>query len=122
MHRRTEVLFNAWQPMLGNEGEQKEEDCYHGDEDALRDPRSVETESRAKRRNSTLYITPITDRQGYAQWPSSLVWTCPKKRCKKRHPQSDGPGLGLAIPGTRRRGPRMPQAGPRYFFSVHAYG
>ena len=41
--RGSTVLSNAWQRMLGDEGEQKEEDCYHGDEDALRDPRSGET-------------------------------------------------------------------------------
>ena len=32
-----------WDRMLGDEGDQQEEDCYHGDEDASRDPRSVET-------------------------------------------------------------------------------
>ena len=58
--------------MLADEGDQQEEDCYHGDEDASRDPRSVETRSYAKRRDST-HITPFTDRRGYAQWPSSLV-------------------------------------------------
>ena len=31
-----------------------------------------------------------TYRRGYAQWPSSMVWICPKKKCKQRHPQSDG--------------------------------
>ena len=31
-------------------------------------------------------ITPIADRRGYSQWPSSLVWACPKKRCEQRHP------------------------------------
>ena len=60
--------------MLGNDGEQ-EEDCYHGD---------VEEYS--------THITPFTDRRRYALWPSSLVWTCPKKRCEQRHPQSDGAG------------------------------
>ena len=42
-------------------------------------------------KNST-HFTPFADRRGYPQWPSSLVWTCPKKRCEKRQPQSDGPG------------------------------
>ena len=37
----------------GDEGDQQEEDCYHGDEDASRDHRGVETRSHAKRRNST---------------------------------------------------------------------
>ena len=74
--------------MLGDEGDQQEEDCYHGDEDASRDPRSVEMRSHAKRRHSR-HITPFTDRRGYAQWPSSLVWTCPEMRCKQCHPQSD---------------------------------
>ena len=48
--------------MLGDEGDQQEEDCYHGDEDASRDPRSVETRSYAKRKDST-NITPFTDRR-----------------------------------------------------------
>ena len=39
--------------MLGNEGDQQEEDCYNGDEDASRDPRSVETRPHAKRGNPT---------------------------------------------------------------------
>ena len=33
---------DVWERMLGDEGDQQEEDCYHGDEDASRDPRSVE--------------------------------------------------------------------------------
>ena len=45
---------------LGNEGDQQKEDCHHGDENASRDPRSVETRSHAKRRNST-HFTPFTD-------------------------------------------------------------
>ena len=36
---------DVWERMLGDEGDQQEEDCYHGDEDASRDPRSVETRS-----------------------------------------------------------------------------
>ena len=79
-----------------------EEDCYHGDEDASRDPRSVETRSYAKRRDST-HITPFTNQRGYAQWPSSLVWTCPETRCNQRHPQSDGAG------NTRYQMTRAPQ-------------
>ena len=55
------------------------------------DPRSVETGSHQKRRNSTI-ITACTDRRGYALWVLSLVWTCQKNRCEQRHPQSDGPG------------------------------
>ena len=82
---------DVWERMLGDEGDQQEEDCYHGDEDASRDPRSVETRSHAKRGNPT-HTTRITDRRGYAQWPSSLVWACPETRCKQRHPQSDGAG------------------------------
>ena len=61
-----------------------------GDEDASRDPRSVETGSHAKRIYST-HITPFTDQRGCAQWSTSMVWTCPKKRCEHRHSQSDGP-------------------------------
>ena len=39
--------------MLGNKGNQQEEDCYNGDEDASRDPRSVETRTHAKRGHPT---------------------------------------------------------------------
>ena len=62
--------------MLGNEGDQQEEDCYNGDEDALRDPRRIETRTHAKRGNPT-HTTHCTYRRGYSQWPPSLVWTCP---------------------------------------------
>ena len=88
---------NVWKRTLGDE----EDDCYHGDEDALRDPRSVEMRSHAKRRNST-HTTPSTDRRGYVRWPSSLVWTCPETKCKQRHPQS---GAG----NTRYQTTRAPQ-------------
>ena len=77
--------------MLGNEGDQQEADCYNGDEDASRDPRSVETRTHAKRGNPT-HTTHYTYRRGYAQWPSSLVWTCPETRHKQHHPQSGGAG------------------------------
>ena len=77
--------------MLGNEGDQQEKDCYHGDEDASRDHRSIETIPHAKRGNPT-HSTRFTDRRGYARWPSSLGWTCPETRCGQRHPQSDEPG------------------------------
>ena len=39
-----------------------------------------------------MHITGGTNRQGYAQWPPSLVWTCPETRGKQRLPQSDGAG------------------------------
>ena len=39
--------------MLGNEGDQPEENCYNGDEDASWDPRSVETRTHAKRGHPT---------------------------------------------------------------------
>ena len=71
--------------MLGDKCEQQEEECYHGGEDASRDPRSFEMRSHAKRSNLT-HTTACTDRRGYAQWPSSLIL------------------MDLAIPGTRRRG------------------
>ncbi len=93
---------DVWMRMLGDEGDQQEEDCYNGDHDASREPRSVETRSHAKRRKST-HITPFTDRRGYAQWPSSLVWTCPEKSGNQRHPQSDGAG------NTRYQTTRAPQ-------------
>ena len=89
----------VWERMLGDEGDQQEEACYHGDDDASRDHLSVETRSHAKRRHST-HITACTDRRGYAQWPSSLVWTCPETRCRQRHCRVMEP----VIPGTRRRG------------------
>ena len=83
--------------MLGNEDDQQEEDCYNGDEDASLDPRSVQTRPHAKRGHPS-HTTRLTDRRGYARWPSSLVWTCPETRCKQRHSQSDG------ADNTRRRG------------------
>ena len=64
--------------MLGNEGDQQEEDYYNGDEDASRDPRSVETRTHAKRGHPT-HSTHYTYRRGYAQWPSSLVRTRPER-------------------------------------------
>ena len=85
--------------MLDNEGDQQDEACYNGDEDVSRDPRSVETRTHAKRGNPT-HTTHYTYQRGYAQWPSSLVWTCPETRHKQRHSQIDG----AAIPGTIRRG------------------
>ena len=48
--------------MLGDEGEQQEEDCDHGGDDASRDLRSVETGSYSKRRNST-HIANCTHRR-----------------------------------------------------------
>ena len=77
--------------MLGNEGDQQEKDCYHGDEDYSRDPRTVETRPHAKRGHPT-HSTHYTYRRGYALWPSSLVWTCPETRCGQHHPQSDEHG------------------------------
>ena len=59
--------------------------------DASRDPRSVEARTHAKRGHPT-HTTHYTYRRGYAQWPSSLVWTCPETRRKQHHPQSDEPG------------------------------
>ena len=77
--------------MLGNESHQQEEDCNNGDEDASRDPRSVETRTHAKRGHPT-HTTHYTYRRGYARWPSSLVRSCPETRRRQRHPQSDGAG------------------------------
>ena len=61
--------------MLGNEGDQQEKDCYHGDEDALRDPRSDETiPGRDHMRNEEirriLHISPIDEvmRCGRLRW------------------------------------------------------
>ena len=100
MRDHNQTGSDVWERMLGDEGDQQEEDCYHGDEDASRDPRSVETRSYAKRRDST-HITPFTDRRGYALWPSSLVWTCSQRRDATNVTRRV---MELAIPGTRRRG------------------
>ena len=77
--------------MMGNECDHQEEDCYNGDEDASRDPRSVETRTHAKRGHPT-HTKHYTYRRGYARWPSSLVRSCPETRRRQRHPQSDGAG------------------------------
>ena len=37
-----------------------------------------------------LHLSPIDEVMHML--PSSLVWTCPEKRCEQRHPQSDGAG------------------------------
>ena len=87
---------------LHHEGDQQEKDCYHGDEDASRDPRSVETRPPEKRGNPA-HSTHFTDRRGYALWPSSLVWTCPETRCGQCHSHSDEPG------NTRYQTTRTPQ-------------
>ena len=76
---------------MGDESEQQEEDCYHGDDDASRDPRSVEKRSHVKRGNLT-HTKRFTDRRGDVRWTSSLVLTSPETRCKQHHPQSDGAG------------------------------
>ena len=47
--RYNQTGSDVWDRMLSDEGDQQEEDCYNGDEDASRDPRSVETRSHAKR-------------------------------------------------------------------------
>ena len=54
---------DVWERMLGDEREQHDGDCYHGDEDPSRDPRSLETRPHAKRRHSP-HITLSTDRRG----------------------------------------------------------
>ena len=45
--------------MLGNEGDQQEEDCYkvNGDEDASRDPRSVETRTSCETKKTDAHYT-----------------------------------------------------------------
>ncbi len=65
----------------------------------LRDPRSVETRSRAKRRNPT-HTTRFTDRRGYAQW--RLRWFGHVQRRDATNVTRRE--MELAIPGTRRRG------------------
>ena len=82
------LLNLVWERMLGNE---QEEDFYHGDEDASRDPRSADTRSHAKRGNPTHTIC-FTDPRLCARRPSSLVCTCPETKCKQSQPQSDVAG------------------------------
>ena len=77
--------------MLGNESDQQEEDCSNGDEDASRDPRSVETRTYAKR-GQPKHTSHYTYRRGYGRLPSSLVRSCPETRRRQHHPQSDGAG------------------------------
>ena len=85
--------------MLGNEGDQQEDYCYHGDEDASRDPWSVHTRSHAKRGNPTHTTRSTIDeviRDDRLRWFG--------------HAQRRGANnvarrvRELAIPGTRRRG------------------
>ena len=40
-----QIVSDVWERMLGDEGEQQEEDCYHEDEDASLGHRGVETRS-----------------------------------------------------------------------------
>ena len=90
---------DARKRMLGDEGEQQEEDCYYGDEDASRDPRSVETGSYAKRSNSTP-MTPFNNRRGYAR--GRLRWFGDVQRRDANDVTRRV--MNLAIPDTRRRG------------------
>ena len=49
-----ETGSDVWKRMLGDEGEQQEENWYHGDEDALQDPRSVEMGSHNNMQNEEI--------------------------------------------------------------------
>ena len=44
---------DVWERMLGNEGDQQEKDCYHGDKDASRDPQSVETTFKTRKSDAS---------------------------------------------------------------------
>ena len=90
---------DVWERMLGNEGDQQAKDCYHGDEDASRDPRSVETRPHAKRGNPT-HSTRFIHRRGLCPVAVfvGLDMSRDEIRCGQRHPQSDDPS------GASRRG------------------
>ena len=94
-----QIVSDVWDRMLGDEGDQQEEDCYHGDEDASRDTQSLETGSHTKRTNST-HITPFTDRRGYAQW--RLRWFGHVQRRDANNVTRRV--MELAVTSTRRRG------------------
>ena len=53
--------------------------------------------------NKVMMSSYLSDRRGNMQWSSSLVWTCPKKRCEQRRPKSGGPD------NTRYQTTRTPQ-------------
>ena len=76
--------------MQGDDGEQQKEDGHHEDDDASRDPRSIETDH--MRNKEARHIKYCTHRRSGAQWPSSLVWSCPQKRFELCHSHSNGPG------------------------------
>ena len=87
--------------MLGNESHQQEEDCNNGDEDASRDPRSVQTRTHAKRGHPTqviLHITPIDEilRGGRLRWFGHVQRRDTDNVTRRV--------MELAIPGARRRG------------------
>ena len=80
--------------MLGNESEQQEEDCYHGDEDASRDPRCQE-EITCETKRSLPRSTRLCAAAVFVGLDISRdeVTTNVTRRV-----------MDLAIPGTRRRG------------------
>ena len=85
--------------MLGDEGDQQEEDCYHGDEDTSRDPRSVETRSYADEEiRRILHLSPIDEvmRSGSLRWFGHVQRRDATNVTRRV--------MELAIPGTRRRG------------------
>ena len=85
---------------MGNEGDQQEKYCYHGDEDALRDPRSVETRPHAKREKirRILHVSPIDE----VMHGGRLRWFGHVQRRDADNVTSRV--MELAIPGARRRG------------------
>ena len=85
--------------MLGDEGDEQEEDCYHGDEDASRDPRSVETSHmRNEEIRRILHLSPIDEvmRRGRIRWFGHVQRRDATNVTRRV--------MELAIPGTRRRG------------------
>ena len=55
MRPLSDRLYDVRERMLGNECDQQEKDYYNGDEDASRDPRSVETRPRETRKSDAYY-------------------------------------------------------------------
>ena len=94
---------DVWERMLGDEGDQQEEDCYHGDEDASRDPRhSSECRDEIICENEDirhiLHLSPIDEvmRSGRLRWFGHVQRRDATNVTRRV--------MELAIPGTRRRG------------------
>ena len=60
-HTSNQTGSSVWDRMLGDEAEQQEEDCYHGDEDVALDRQSDRTGSHAKLKNEIRQLAPIDE-------------------------------------------------------------